>query len=393
MPDRPRRRDEREAAVRRHDGRATRRRTRVASAGLTVQRWRAPAPRASRRRIRPTATIRTSPSASSSKTTAASPPRLRAAPPPSRGRADRAAPPHRRSAARCASSASAGEMTSSPVPILRQQRARRRGVGEIAFGAEPREDGRRLGRGTARRRSRAALRDEPADREVAERRLVALAQQVEQRRALREVVIRVGGRAAFSRSAPRSRRYSAHAAGATRGSSVSATAASRSPASAMRSAAVSASAAISVACSASKGGAPAGDDVVGEPDGFVERAALQREPRAQHAHRPFVPVAGLAAVGAVGVARAAEELAGRRRSGRESDESARACRRPRPSFRGTESGCGLRARGAAPLRRASGRRAARRSARAWRARPPARVPTRALREATTLRSASASACS
>src|SRR5215471_18415748 len=42
-------------------------------------------------------------------------------------------------------------------------------------------------------RSRSRLRDKPSKREVAERGLIPFAKQVEQRGALREVVVRVGG--------------------------------------------------------------------------------------------------------------------------------------------------------------------------------------------------------
>ena len=37
-------------------------------------------------------------------------------------------------------------------------------------------------------------------------------------------------------------------------------------------------------------------DIVGKANRFVERPAFQRQPRAQHAHGPFVPLTGLAAV-------------------------------------------------------------------------------------------------
>ena len=110
---------------------------------------------------------------------------------------------------------------------------------------------------------------------------------------------------------------------------------------------------MSVACSASNGGAPACRISSARATASSSAPRREREPRAEHAHRPFVPAAGLAAVGAVGVAGAAEEFARRVVAGRASDESARACRRRRRSSRGTESGCGRRARGAALPRRAS----------------------------------------
>ncbi len=68
-------------------------------------------------------------------------------------------------------------------------------------------------------------------------------------------------------------------------------------------------------------------------------------------------------------------------SGRESAESARACRTRRPSSRGTGWGCARRARGAARLPRARDRRAARKSGRASPARRRGRGPIRALRAA------------
>ena len=72
---------------------------------------------------------------------------------------------------------------------------------------------------------------------------------------------------------------------------------------------VNASAAISIACSASNGGAPAAEDIVGERHRLVERAFPQRQPCAEDADRPFVPVAGLAAVRAVGLDGPGQELA------------------------------------------------------------------------------------
>ena len=160
-------------------------------------------------------------------------------------------------------------------------------------------------------RAGAGLRDEPAEREVAERGLIALAEQIEQRGALREVVIGVRAVGGLGVQRPRSRRYSPHAAGATFGSRTSAAVASRCSASARRFAAVSASAAMSVAWSASNGGAPACRISSTRATASSTRCASQREPRAEHAHRPFVPLARLPAVGAVGFARAGEELARR----------------------------------------------------------------------------------
>ena len=97
-----------------------------------------------------------------------------------------------------ASSASAGEMTYSPGADRRQEPLGVVGVGEVAFGAELLEDGQRgremaLGDGAG-----AGFGDQAPEGEMAERRLIALAEQIEQRRALREVVVRVG-RVAVSR--------------------------------------------------------------------------------------------------------------------------------------------------------------------------------------------------
>ena len=183
-------------------------------------------------------------------------------------------------------------------------------VGEIALGAELLEDGVRLVEMALGDRARAGLGDEAAEREMAERGLVALAEQIQQRRALREVVVRVGGAPAFARAARRA------AAGTRprwparlRGSSASAARASRC---------------LGFGEPARRGERFGGDErglqrierrragrenLVGSRDGLVERAAPEREPRAEHADRPFVPAARLPAVRAVRLAGAAEKLA------------------------------------------------------------------------------------
>ena len=393
MADRPRRGDQRRSAGRRDPGRAARRRScrgRRRARAPPIARARAPASGSQPAE----ATTRTSPPASSTKTTAQSPAAASSS-------ADAVSRPSRSGSAAAstirrtiASSASAGEMTYSPGADRGQQRLRGPRVGEVALGAELLEDAERLVEMPLGDRAGAGLGDQPSEREMAERRLIALAEQIEQRRALREVVIGVGGAAVLARAARR-------AAGGTR---------PRWPA---RLCGSSASAADASRCSASgeavrRGQRLGGDErrlqrverrraglqnLVGARDRLVERAAPQREPRAEHAHRPLVPLAGLAAVGAVRVAGAAEKLAGACRSGRESGESAPACRTRRRSFRETGSGCARRARGAARPRRGRDRRAARRSVRAWRARPPGRGPEPCASCSDTLRSASASACS
>ncbi len=73
-----------------------------------------------------------------------------------------------------------------------QQAAGILGVGRVALRAELLEDADRLVEMAFGDRACAGLRHEASEREVAERGLIALAEQVEQRRALREVVVRVG---------------------------------------------------------------------------------------------------------------------------------------------------------------------------------------------------------
>ena len=194
---------------------------------------------------------------------------------------------------------------------LRQQQFGGARVGEVALGAELFEDahgGREMALG---HRARAGFGDEASEGEMAERRLVALAQQIEQRDALRDVVVGVR-RMAVSRVqraaqaevfAPR-RRGDLRIERAGRG------------------------------IEALLGGRPvvrggerfrgnerrlqrvdgrrAGlEDLVGERHGLFERSAPQREARAEDADRPFVPAARFPAVAAVRVGGPRQELARR----------------------------------------------------------------------------------
>ena len=121
---------------------------------------------------------------------------------------------------------------------------------------------------------------------MAEAGLIALAEEIQQRRALREIMIGVGGALVFRVRAPRSRRYSPHAAGAVLGSSRRRPSARRCSASVeLVPAGSSASAAISVAWSASNGGAPACKNLVGARDRFVE----ERRAAARAVRRGFAP--------------------------------------------------------------------------------------------------------
>ena len=95
-----------------------------------------------------------------------------------------------------ASSASAGEMTHSSGPDDREQRLRGPRVVEIASRAKLLEDAEGSAQVSLGNRARSGFGDEPSEREVAERRLIALAEQIEQRGTLREIVIRPGRAAA-----------------------------------------------------------------------------------------------------------------------------------------------------------------------------------------------------
>ena len=76
-------------------------------------------------------------------------------------------------------------------PAFRQQRFGEARVGEVAFRAEMLEDGKGRGEMALGHRAGAAFRHEPSKGEMAQRRLIALAEQIEQRDALRDVVIGV----------------------------------------------------------------------------------------------------------------------------------------------------------------------------------------------------------
>ena len=194
---------------------------------------------------------------------------------------------------------------------LRQQRLGEPRVGEVAFGAELLEDGEGRGEMALGDRAGAGFGHEPSEREMAQGRLIALAEQIQQRRALREVVIRIG-RVAVSRVqgaaqaevlAPRRRgdpriQRAGRGVQALLGPRTIVRGGQRFGGDQRRLQRVN--------------GRRAGlQDLVGERHRFVERPAPQREPRAEHADRPLVPVAGLAPVGAVRVAGPRQKLAGR----------------------------------------------------------------------------------
>ena len=156
--------------------------------------------------------------------------------------------------------------------------------------------------------ARAGLRDEAAEREMAQGGLVAFAQQIEQRGALREVVVRVGGAAALGVQAaaqpevfaPRRRRgFRIERVGHRR------------------------EALFGLGQAAGERQRLGGDerrlqrierrrarlkDLVGQRDGFIEGAPAQREPRAQHADRPLVPLARLPSVRAICLAGLREKV-------------------------------------------------------------------------------------
>ena len=115
-----------------------------------------------------------------------------------------------------ASSASAGEPMNSPVPGW-SSRARAAST-SLASRAGAQLEERRAGllERAQRQRARAGARRQPPERQLAERRLIALAEQIEDVRALREVVVALGGVAAKGRDdaadakefSPRARRGS-----------------------------------------------------------------------------------------------------------------------------------------------------------------------------------------
>ena len=157
-----------------------------------------------------------------------------------------------------------------------------------------------------------ACAGEPAERQLAERRLVALAEQLEDVRALREVVVRGCGRSDLlvnERRGCAGTRPSWPAC--VRGSSAASHVSRRCSASSMRPAATSASHAARSAWMASAGGTPARlRQLVGHRERLVVGAAPDRQLDAEHLERPLVPAHRLRAVGAVGLAGLAQVLAG-----------------------------------------------------------------------------------
>ena len=103
-----------------------------------------------------------------------------------------------------------------------------------------------------------------------------------------------------ARSSPRSRRNSPHAPGVVRGSSRDCTCVSRCSASSTRVRREQRLGGDQLRFDRFRGRRVGGlGDLVGDRQRFVGLAAARREPRADHAQRPFVPAAGVAAVGAV----------------------------------------------------------------------------------------------
>ena len=194
---------------------------------------------------------------------------------------------------------------------LGQERLRGPCVVEVAFRAELLEDAERLVQVPFGDRARAGLGHQTPEREMTERRLIALAEQIEQRRALREIVIGVGG--AVGPGVQRTAQAEIFAPRGRRDSRVEGIGGRRQPR-------------FRLGEPVGEGQRLGGDErrlerverrraglknFVHACDRVVEVAAPQREPRAEHAHRPLVPLAGLAAVGAVRLAGAAEKIAGR----------------------------------------------------------------------------------
>ena len=232
-------------------------------------------------------------------------------------------------------------------------------------------------------RARAGLGDEAAEREMAERGLIALAEQIEQRRALREVVVRVGRRAVLRVQraaqpqvlAPRRRRDAS-------GSSASAAAASR--------------------CSAS--GEPAGGDQrFGGDERRLQRVerrraglrgSRRRARRPRRARRAGAPAGRRARAPTTrtsGSSAGRRRRTPRRRAPRNSLGDVVAAAHQVNLRQRVEDGAGrlVELNRAADVERAvqrllgarRDRRAARRSVRAWPARRRGRGPTRALRAA------------
>ena len=191
-----------------------------------------------------------------------------------------------------------------------QQRLRDVRIVDVAFGAELLENAQRLVQMALGDRARAGFGDQPAEREMAEAGLIALAEQVEQRRALREIVVRVGAAAAL-----RVQRAAQPQVLAPRGRAPPSDRACRPP---RRGDARPRAGDWRRSALRRRSASPAARRTAARrPAGFRPRAhtasssarAAQREARAEHAHRPLVPLAGLTPVGAEGLAGAAEEIA------------------------------------------------------------------------------------
>ena len=160
-------------------------------------------------------------------------------------------------------------------------------------------------------RLRARAARQPAERQVAQRALIAFADQLEHARALGDVVVRLrqpsGGPVAArrgcaeilpTRRAWRARRCVRRPAKACFGFSCAIGRQQRFARDQIRLNGLGRRRAD-------------GGDFVGEPQRFFRGAAPRRELGLQHADRPFVPLAGLRAVSAVGFAGLAKVIAGR----------------------------------------------------------------------------------
>ena len=189
-----------------------------------------------------------------------------------------------------------------------QQAAGILGVGGVALRAELLEDADRLVEMAFGDRARAGLRHEASEREVAEGGLIALAEQIEQRRALREVVVRVGRAPAFGVEAAaqpqifpprRGRHLRIERLGGGRQPLLGL----GQPAGARQRFGGDQGGLQGV-----ERGSARVQDFVGAGDRVVEIAAPHRQARTQDADRPFVPLAGLPSERAVGVAGARQIL-------------------------------------------------------------------------------------
>ena len=182
---------------------------------------------------------------------------------------------------------------------------------EIARRAKRLEDLRRVLIVTIRGGLRAGLCGEARQRELADRRLIALADQLEDARALRDVVIRLGrARLARAQIAAQSQELAPRAG---RGARIETRLHLRQ--------------AMLGLVDASGGQQRFGGDqlgfdrfrrrrvgrlgdLVGDRERFVGLAAPRREARADHAQRPLIPAARVASVGAVGFGRLPQVLRG-----------------------------------------------------------------------------------